>query len=84
MDEFDQGGMDPTTKKYFKMIINSLSFGLMWMIFFISVGLYFKLLIPKGGLGWQNWVFYVFSLVSFIALIRYYIKIWSPPLRQEL
>ena len=84
MDEFDQGGMDPTTKKYFKMIINSLSLGLMWMIFFISVGLYFKLLIPKGQLGWQNWVFYAISLVSFIALIRYYIKIWSVPFRQEL
>jgi Kef-type K+ transport system membrane component KefB len=80
MDEKDHG-MDPLLKKYFRMIIRSLSYGLLWMIFFISVGLNFDLLVPRGKASWQNWTFYGLSFLSFLALLRFYIRIWKPPLR---
>ena len=43
MDEFEQGGMDPQVKKYFRNIISSFSFGMLWMLAMATLGIYFQL-----------------------------------------
>jgi hypothetical protein len=43
MDEFDRGGFDPEVTKFFKKIVSSFSFGMIWMLVMSTAGLYFRL-----------------------------------------
>ena len=76
MDEYNQG-MDPEVKRYFRKIMNSFSMGLLWLVSITTAGLFFNLAIAREGVKWYNIVFYVFAVVSFVWLVRYYYKIWS-------
>jgi hypothetical protein len=75
MDEYDQG-MDPEVKRYFRKIINSFSFGLLWMIAVATIGLFLGFAIPEGGWHTANYIFYGFALLTFMLLVRYYVKVW--------
>jgi hypothetical protein len=76
MDEYNSG-MDPEVKLYFRKIINSLLWGILWLIFILGIGFFFDL----GSIGRRidifNIVYYTLSLVSFIFLLRFYIKTWG-------
>jgi hypothetical protein len=76
MDEYNRG-MDPEIKHYFKKIINSFSFGALWLLVIITVGMFFKLGIAANLLKWYNIVFYVIAVVSLVRLMRYYYKVWN-------
>lgn len=76
MDEYDRG-MDPEVKRYFKKIMNSFSFGLLWMISVATAGLYFDLGFARDGIKWYNIVFYAIAVTSFIGLIYYYHRLWG-------
>jgi hypothetical protein len=75
MDEYDHG-MDPELKRYFRKIMNSFSFGLIWLMTMAIAGFYFKLGIIRDGIFWYNILFFVFALISFVALIAYFYKTW--------
>ena len=75
--------MDPEVMKYFKKIISSFSVGLLWLFAISTLGIYFQLGFADGGLHWYNWIFYIFSLVTLLLLLRFYYRLWrSKP--QEL
>jgi hypothetical protein len=76
MDEYNSG-WDPEVKKYFRKIMNSFSVGLMWLLCIATMGLFFQLGIVSNGIRWYNIVFYLFALISFVALLYYFYKIWS-------
>jgi hypothetical protein len=76
MDEYNRG-MDPEIKRYFKKIINSFSFGALWLLVIATAGLFFRLGIAPNGMKWYNIVFYMIAGVSFIGLMYYYYKLWS-------
>ena len=76
MDEYNRG-MDPEVKRYFKKIINSFSFGALWLLVAATAGLFFGLGIPDGGVKWYNIVFYMVTGVSFASLMYYYYRLWS-------
>ena len=69
-------GWDPEVKRYFRKIIFSFSYGLLWLVSGVTAGLYF-------GLGFRNDVpvifnilFYVFLSLSLFLLLRYYYRVW--------
>ena len=76
MDKHSQG-MDPKVKHYFRKILNSLSFGLLWLLSFVSGGLFFNLLVAERGMQWYNWLFYAIGLITFVALLRYFYRTWK-------
>jgi ABC-type bacteriocin/lantibiotic exporter with double-glycine peptidase domain len=76
MDEYNQG-MDPEIKRFFKKIINSFSIGLLWLLSMFTAGLFFDLGITHNGIKWYNIVFYIIALLSFIALLFYFYRIWK-------
>jgi hypothetical protein len=76
MDEYNSG-MDPEMKQYFRKIINSLSFFIMWLIFVLGIGLYFELGRIDGRPGIFNIVYYLLALTSFIFLLRYLFRTWA-------
>ena len=73
----EETGMDPEVKRYFRKIMNSFAFGLLWMLTLSTAGLFFKLAYVEDHLRWYNIAFYVFCLVSFAALLWYYYHTWK-------
>jgi hypothetical protein len=76
MDEYNSG-MDPEVKQYFRKIINSLFLGVLWLIFVLGIGFFFDLGSIGSHIDIFNIVYYFFALISFIFLIRFYIKTWG-------
>ena len=70
-------GFDPEVAKYFKKIINSFSYGFLWLLTIVTSGIYFQLAIINGSIHWYNVVFYICLLLSLLVLLRYYYKIWK-------
>ena len=75
-DEKDVG-MDPGTRRYFFKIVNSFSWGFMWLMFMAMAGIYFGLAIVHNGLTIVNIIFYTVALVTFLLLLRYYYRTWK-------
>lgn len=80
MDEYNSG-MDPEIKRYFRKIVNSFSWGALWLLTISSLGIFFRLGFVQDGIRWYNVVFYLVLLVSLFLLVRYYIRMWVKPNR---
>ncbi|HEX2535955.1 MAG TPA: hypothetical protein VHK69_19575 [Chitinophagaceae bacterium] len=76
--------MDPEVKRYFRKIINSFSWGLIWLLAMAMIGLYYRLALFPDGFSWRNGLFYALFLGSFCLLLRYYYRTWKEPYRGEL
>ena len=68
-------GWDPEVTKYFKKILNTIAFGILWLMAALTTGLYF---------GWAfhpeilySVLFYSGLSISLVLLIRYYFRIWK-------
>jgi hypothetical protein len=70
-------GWDPDVKKYFRKILNSISYGLIWMLASATAGLYFELGYTNGKPLIYTIIFYVFMLGTLALLVRYLYKIWK-------
>lgn len=68
---------DKDVKKYFIKILYSISWGVIWIMAFISLGIYNELAFIGGKPILYNILFYVFISVTLGALIRYYYKTWK-------
>ncbi len=67
-------GWDPEVKKYFRKILSTIGYGLLWLMAALTVGLYW---------GWAHHsnrtyiiIFYSSLIISFFLLARYYFKLW--------
>ncbi|MBD0352519.1 MAG: hypothetical protein ICV65_15330 [Flavisolibacter sp.] len=69
--------MDPEIKKYFRKILYSFSFGLLWLFCNSTGGLYYKLGFMYEGIRWYNIAFYFFLTGSLFLLLRYYYRSWK-------
>jgi hypothetical protein len=76
MDEYNSG-MDPEVKRYFRKILNSFSWGLIWMLTLATSGLFFGLASFHQGIRWYNILFYAVGATSLAGLIYYLYKVWS-------
>lgn len=70
-------GWDPDVKKYFRKILNSISYGLIWMIASATAGLYYELGYSNGKPVIYTIIFYVFMLGTLALLVRYLYKTWK-------
>ena len=73
----DESGFDKDVKKYFIKVLYSLSWGLIWMIAFITLGIKYELAFFGDKPIIYNILFYLFISLSLIALIYYYYKTWK-------
>jgi len=69
-------GMDPEVKKYFRKIIYSLSFGLLWMTLNVMAGIYWGFGLIEGHLKFSNLLFFCWMLASLGLLLYYYYRTW--------
>jgi hypothetical protein len=68
---------DKDVKKYFMKVLHSLSWGLIWLIFVITAGIYNELAFTGGKPILYNILFYLFFIISLASLIYYYYKTWK-------
>ncbi len=68
-------GWDPEVTKYFRKILNTIAFGLLWLMAALTAGLYF-------GLAYHPYIlytilFYTGLSISLALLIFYYYRMWK-------
>lgn len=70
-------GWDPEIKKYFRKIIFTVSYGLLWMLTAATAGLYFELAYADGKPVIYTVIYYVVVGVTLFFLIRALVKTWK-------
>ena len=70
-------GWDSDVKNYFVKIINTISYGLIFLLTSATAGLYFRLGYPTEKPIFYVILFYSLFLLGLFLLIRYYVRIWS-------
>ncbi len=68
-------GWDPEVKKYFQKILNTIGYGLLWLMGSLTAGLYFGL--AYHAITVYSIIFYTAFTVSLFLLIRYYYRMWK-------
>ena len=68
---------DPEVKRFFIRIINSIAWGLLWMMSSATAGLYFELAYSNGKPVIYTILFYVVMAATLLLLVRYLYKIWK-------
>lgn len=71
-------GMEPEVTKLFRKILNTISYGLIWMIGVATAGIHFQL-------GWRTddkpfifvVIFYIAAIAGLFFLLRYYYRTWK-------
>jgi NADH:ubiquinone oxidoreductase subunit 3 (subunit A) len=76
MDEYSSG-MEPETKAFLMKVVNSFFVGAIWLLSLSTLGLFFGMAFIYRKIQWYNVVFYVFFLLSFLWIIRYYYRKWA-------
>lgn len=70
-------GWDPEVKQFFRKIISSFSYGMIWLMGAVTLGFYYKLAFRTSSPLWYNVVYYVLLVLSFAILLRYYHRLWK-------
>ncbi|MDZ4796225.1 MAG: hypothetical protein SGI83_18250 [Bacteroidota bacterium] len=68
---------DPEVKTFFVKILNSIAFGLFWMLTCTTAGIYFELGFTKGKPLINTILFYTVMTISLFFLLRYLYKTWK-------
>jgi hypothetical protein len=72
-----QQNWDPGVKKFFVKILNSISWGLLWMMACAAAGIYFELGYTNGKPLIYTLLFYLGMAASLFLLVRYLIRVWG-------
>lgn len=70
--------VEPETKKFFILIVNSIALVLIWMIINVLAGIYFELAFFDHQPRWPNFLYYSLSVALLVMLVRYLVKKWRP------
>ena len=63
--------------KFFKKILNSIFFGMLWFIGGTTAGIYYELAFFNGKPVFFNVIYYACLIISLVFLIRYLVRIWK-------
>lgn len=75
--------MEPGIRKYLIRILNTLSWGLLWLLVNCTAGIMFELAFIEERVRLANVIFYLFLVLSLVAYLRYLIRKWSEPIDFE-
>ena len=72
--------MEPGIKEFFKRLTTSISLFILWMAVNMTVGIKYGFAFFEDHIQTANIIFYVWLIVSFSALILFYIQLWKKPI----
>jgi hypothetical protein len=67
-------GWDPEVRKYFRKVMSTIGYGLLWMMAVLTAGLYFGL--AHHPVTMYSVIFYIAFAVTLFLLLRYYYRVW--------
>ena len=70
-------GMEDNTREFLVRIMQTISLLLLWLMLNVFAGMYKGLAYFEDTPGWKNYVYYVLSLASLIALILHLKRKWK-------
>jgi len=70
-------GMEPEIKAFLKRVLQTVSAGMLFLIFHMTVGLYFNWAFFEKELRPGNIIYYLVFAASLLYLIYYYLKLWK-------
>ena len=72
--------MEPGIKEFFKRLAASMAVFILWIAINMTIGIKYEYALCSNGIGVGNIIFYVWLILSFIALVIFYIKLWKKPI----
>jgi hypothetical protein len=69
--------MEPEVRDFLKRVMQSVFAGLLWLIFNMTLGIYFGLLFVHDRLTIWNILYYLLLGTSMIFLLRFYYRTWK-------
>ncbi len=69
--------MEDETREFLVLIMNTISWVLLWMMLNVLIGIYFELGFFETVPTWKNILYYSFLLLSAIFLIKYLKSKWK-------
>ncbi len=72
--------MEPGIKEFFKRLSASIGIFILWMAVNMTIGIRYGYAFPEKGIHLSNIIFYIWVVMSFIAVIFIYIRIWKNPI----
>jgi hypothetical protein len=72
--------MEPGIREFFKRIVTTLSLLILWMMINLTLGIKYDYAFFETKIYWYNIVFYLWMVVSTVALIWVCLKIWKKPI----
>lgn len=70
-------GWDPEVARFFRKILHTISYGLIWMMSTATAGLYFELGYRNGKPLIYVIIFYICVAGTLFLLLRYYYRLWK-------
>ncbi|MBK7432869.1 MAG: hypothetical protein IPI66_02550 [Chitinophagaceae bacterium] len=70
-------GMEDETRDFLVLIIQTISWILLWMMLNVYVGIYKDYAFFDQRLNWTNYLFYAGSLISLFFLVRFLWRKWK-------
>jgi hypothetical protein len=70
-------GMEPDARKYLYKVLNSLCYGLLWLMLNVLGGLYWGFGIVYTRLSLGNIIYFAWFVFSLIFLLYLYYRIWK-------
>ena len=71
-------GVEPTTRKFFILIVNTIAIVLLWMMLNVLIGIYFELAFFVNRPSWKNILYYLLVIITARCLIKYLSNKWKP------
>ena len=72
--------MEPGIREFFKRLVTTISLLILWMAVNTTIGIKYNFAFFEDKIHWYNYVFYVWLVVTFVALIWFYKKLWEKPI----
>lgn len=70
-------GMEDETRGFLVRIINTIAIILLWMMLNVFFGIYKNYAFFDTTPNWKNYLFYAFSIISFVMLVIHLRRKWK-------
>lgn len=68
--------MEPEVVAFLKRVALSIFLSFFWLALNVTIGIRFQLAFINKTYTWGNIVFYIWLVISFVAMLFYFVHLW--------
>jgi hypothetical protein len=72
--------MEPGIREFFRRIVTTISLLILWMMINVTIGIKYNAAFFETKVHWYNIAFYIWLVISLVALIWLCLKTWQKPI----